>query len=282
MRVGPPLDGLFAGLFDDASMFPPEASSLSEAVTAHLRHRWSGHGDLVGSLVCQAARLGSLGELARATGVAIPVSLVVPRGIAEVAAAIAATTVAGRLDVRAVEVPLGQHPLRQALAMLAPLVDAGRAVYLEVAAPYVTDDVAHRLAPSGIGLKLRLGETSLSSFQPESELARLLVLCAAERLPVVCAAGVHRAVRHRDTHTFLQHHGYLNLALAVRVAGSSGSVDTTRAVLADADPLAIAERVQQLDERDVRAIRAMLRSVASFDVGESVRELVQLGLASGP
>ena len=69
MRLDGPLGELAGGLFNDASMFPPEAMSLSDAAAGYLRHRWSAYGELVGSLVCQRARLPILAELARHRGV---------------------------------------------------------------------------------------------------------------------------------------------------------------------------------------------------------------------
>lgn len=283
MVDGQPLSELFRGLFDDASMFPPESHSLPEACGTYLRHRWSAYSEMVGAFVCQASRLGALDELARQRGGdRLPVSIVVPGGLADVATALEAARPAPHLALRAIEIPLGQNLLRKALSTLAPLVADGYAVYLDAGTAALTEATVHELAPSGIGLKLRLGATSISAFQPESELARVLVLCAAERLAFTCSAGLHHAVRHRDADTFLDHHGYLNLALAARVAGSTGNVAATRAMLADTDAFSIADQTRRLQPADVRAVRAMLRSVATFNVIDSVRDLTRLGLGSAP
>ena len=269
------------GLFDDASMFPPEAQTVKEAYTAYLRHRWSWYGGMVGSLACQAVRLPLLEPLAEQSGVdRIEVSMVIPEGVPSVARAVASARRAVHVEIRAIEVPLGTHHLGDALALLRPLVTERCKVFLEVGVGSVTDAMIHQLAPSGVGLKLRLGATAINPFQHEDDLARVLVLCAAERLAFTCSAGVHHAVRHRDADTFHDHHGYLNIALASRIAAATENAAATLAVLADNDPLSVACRVAELDLADVRAIRGMLSSVAAFSITEAVRDLVELGLVT--
>jgi hypothetical protein len=270
-------------LFDDASMFPPGSRSVKEASTAYVRHRWAWYAGMVGSLTCQAGRLQALDRLGEALGTdRLEVSMVVPEGVPSVAAALAEVRGVRHLEIRSVEVPLRAHSLAKALASLSPLVNERRAVLLEVDAATLTEPTVHQLASSGVRLKLRLGATTIDSFQREHDLAHVMVLCAAERLAFKCAAGLHQAVRHRDPDTFLDHHGYLNIALAARIAGSTGSVKATHAVLADGNPRSIAYQVTDLDMADVRAIRAVLSSVGTFSVPDAVTDLVGLGLVGTP
>jgi hypothetical protein len=270
---------LCSRLFDDASMFPPETQSLRDASRAHVRHRLAWYGGMLGSLVCQAARLTALDHLAERDGVDhIEASVVVSRGLPSLPVTMATAEASAHVEVRAIELPLGAHPLGRALNLLSPWVSARRAVFLEISAPAVTESVVHEIAPSGVGLKLRAGGTSIDSFQPEAELARVIVLCAAERLAFTCSAGLHRALRHRDPDTLLDHHGYLNIALAARIAGATGSVRATQEVLADLNPASICYRVRDLEPADLGAIRALISSIATFNVAQSVNDLVDMGL----
>ena len=274
---------LCRGLFDDASMFPPEAAFLPDALAMYGIHRMAWYGDSVGSLVCQAARLRALDERAEQCGIErVEVSIVVPEGLLQVPAALASAQNTPHVEVRAVEVPLKEQPLGRALELLRPLVTSRRAVFLEVGVAAVSEAVVHRLAPSGVQLKLRAGGTSIDDFRSETDLARVIVLCAAERLAFKCSAGLHQAVRHRDTDTLMNHHGFLNIALAVRVAAMTSNISSTQAVLADVNPRSVAYQVCDLSPADVRAIRAMLSSISTFNITDSVTDLVKLGLAAEP
>ncbi len=53
---------LFAGLVDDAAMFPPGNAPLERALAEHLTYRQSGYAELVGPLLVPAARLAELAD----------------------------------------------------------------------------------------------------------------------------------------------------------------------------------------------------------------------------
>jgi hypothetical protein len=272
---------LCRGLFDDASMFPPGAAFLPETLFGYTEHRTAWYGDMVGSLVCRAARLSALRMRAQQFGIdRVEVSMVVPEGLNRLPSALESAQPGPAIDLRSIEVPLKADPLSRALAVLDPMVSTRRAVFLEVGVAALTDSMVHRLAQSRVRLKLRTGATSLDTFQPETELARVLVLCAAERLAFKCSAGLHHAVRHRDKDTLMDHHGFLNIALAVRVAMVTNNVGSTRAVLAETDPHVITEQIRTLSASDVRAIRAILSSIATFNVTDSITDVTNLGLAA--
>ena len=275
--------GLCRGLFDDASMFPPEVSFLPDALAEYQRHRSDWYRNMVGLLVCQASRLRTLNTCAERHGVErVEISMVVPGGLTDVPTALASALTLTRLAVRAIEVPLRARPLSQALEILGPLVNPRCAVYLEVDPSVLTESVVHRLAPSGVRLKLRTGGTSIDSFRPEVDLARVIVLCAAERLAFSCSSALHHAVRHRDLATLTDHHGFLNIALAVRTAVATGNVRSTQAALGDVNVASVTNQVCELGPDDVNAIRAMLASIVTFNVTDSVTDLVRLGLVDQP
>lgn len=272
--------GLFAGLIDDAAMFPPEDAALPDAVDRHLHHRDAWYQGMVASFVCTAGRLRSLGhELGRRGAVQLPLSLVVPRGIDEVAAAVRTARAMDTVQLVGVEVPLGDHRIEPALELLTGLPCPSS---LEVGVTTLDEHQVHALAPTGVRLKLRTGGTTIDAFATEDELARALVLCAAERQAFKCTAGLHHAVRHRPASTMYEHHGFLNILLAARVAASSSSAVATRAVLAERDVRRIGWLVGELTEADVRAIRALFGSFGTCSVLDPVHDLVDMGLVVAP
>ncbi len=279
---GAHLGELFLSLFDDAAMFPPKDMALNDALTAYCRHRMAWYSDMIGPFVCLAGRLRALDSLVGRQGIEhVDVSAVVPEGVSAVPATVDSARGCPRVRLRAIEVPLGSHRLPEALRVLSPLATDGCAVFLEIDLPAITELRVHQLAPSGVRLKLRTGETSIDAFQTESELARALVLGAAERLAFKCTAGLHHAVRHRDRDTFFQHHGVLNIALAARLASATGSVRSTQAVLAERDPRSIAYQIGDLSRADVRAIRTLFSCVSTHNVADPLHDLVDLGLVAG-
>jgi hypothetical protein len=270
---------LWRGLFDDAALYPPTDAALKDAVRDHVRHRLSWYADMLGEFVCPGGRLVALDQQAAAAGLrSITVSVVVHEGFVALRRALADARACSRVTVSGVELPLGA-PLNSAdVARAATFRTAARAVYVELPAGLVTDTDAHRLADAGLRLKLRTGSTSIDQFVPESELARALVMCAAERLDFKCTAGLHGAVRHHDPLTLREHHGFLNVMLACLTAATTGNVEGTRAVLAERDSRELVGQVQQLAARQVAAIRGLLARVSTRNVRESVAELLRLEL----
>ncbi len=277
------LPGLFTGLFDDASMFPPQDEPVQSAVVAHLTHRMAWYADMVGPFVCSAARITSVNALVAGRGIdRLDVSMVVPDGLEGIDHALDWARGCGQLRVVGIEIPLGVHDLVDAVSHLVPLLQEDRQVYLEIPVHRVTEHDVHALAPTGVRLKLRTGGTAIEAFQTEEKLAKPIVLCAAERLAFKCTAGLHHAVRHRDPATLFEHHGFLNVLLAARVAAATGSEASTAAALTERDPRALAYRSSDLTPADVRSIRALFSSFGTCSISEPVDDLLGMGLVSVP
>jgi len=281
--IGGDLVELFARLLDDASMYPPRDEHPPAAVTEHLAHRVAWYADLVGPFVCSVGRLPTIDALAARHGVdQLDVAMVVPGGLETLGEAVETAKRCERVRVVGIEIPLGPHRLVDALSHLVPLVSDERIVYLEIAVQIITDHDVHALAPTGVRLKLRTGGTSIEAFQSEDRLAAPIVMCATERLAFKCTAGLHNAIRHRDRDSLFERHGFLNVALAARVAAATGSHASTRAMLAERDPGVIARQVGNLTAADVRAIRALFTSFGTCSIDEPVGDLLELGLVSVP
>jgi hypothetical protein len=268
---------LWSGLFDDAALYPPADAPLKDAVRANVRHRLAWYADMLGYLVCPGGRLIALNQLVTAVGLdSITVSVVVHDGFPALRQALADARNCSRLTVCGLEFPLGA-PLTEAdVARAARFRTSARAVYVELPAGMVSDADAHQLAAAGLCLKLRTGSTSIDQFVPEADLARALVSCAAERLNFKCTAGLHRAVRHSDSATLREHHGFVNVMLACLTAATTGNAAGTRAVLADRDTRGLAAAVRQLAPQQIAGIRGLLARVSTRSVRESVTDLLNL------
>lgn len=274
---------LFSGLFDDASMYPPADTRLPAAARGYARHRLSWYAETVGSFVCNARRLDTLAaQLQELALEPFAVAAVVPDGVDGVPALVRATAMLPQLRLAAVEVPLRTDSFNSAARALESLRAEGVRCYLEIPVLKVNDRQVHELSQAGLRLKLRTGGTSIDAFRSEAELATPILLCASERLQFKCTAGLHHAVRHRDTETKFEHHGFLNVALAARVAAATGSAGATTRVLAERDPRAVAEQVWDLGRPDVDAIRAMFCSFGTCSITEPIADLVRMGLVKTP
>lgn len=276
------LGGLFDALFDDAAMYPPASVGLPDAIAAHGRHRLAWYADTVGPFVCNAERLRQVDAQARERRLdPLDVALVVSAGLDEVPAAIERVQGCTALRLRAVEVPIGPHRRADVMRVLTPIA-ATATVYLEIPVLSVTERHVHDLSAAGLRLKLRTGGTSIDSFRSEKELARPILLCAAERLRFKCTAGLHHAVRQRDPATLFEHHGFLNILLAARIAAATGNLVATAETLAERSAEAIAYRVADLTAADVTASRAMLASIGTCSIDEPITDLLKMGLVAAP
>ena len=92
-------------------------------------------------------------------------------------------------------------------------------------------------------------------------------------------AGLHHAVRHRAAGTGLEHHGFLNVLLAVAAALDDASREQVAAELADRDAARVAAKISNLDGETVSAVRSLFTSFGTCSTDEPVSDLVTLGLA---
>ena len=283
---------LLRGMFDDASLFPPAATAMSAAVDGHVRHRDAWYSQLTGPFVCPETRLTQLRAALTAAGLAeIDLSLIVTGGAQAVVASLDAVSTDPRLRLRSVEVPTGldagagQDLAAAAVADVVAALDAvplaGAAGYIEIPLTARGDDV---LGPDDhrYRAKLRTGGQAATAFPDEPTLAAALVELADRRIPFKCTAGLHHAIRHVAADTGFEHHGFLNVLLAVAAAADGAAAEDVAAALARLDGGAVAAGLAGLDPIDAERVRALLVSVGTCSTDEPVADLVALGLISEP
>jgi hypothetical protein len=275
---------IFGGLFDDASLFPPASLLMADAVAGHLRHQTAWYREMSGPFVCGDAKIAELSAALTAGGVVeLDLALVLPGGAAGLDAAVDGVFADPRLRLRAVEVPAtADENITTAVADVAAALDrtplAGAAGFIEVPARDLTGAAACVIDDHRYRAKVRTGGTTAQAFPDDQTLANCLVALAQARLAFKCTAGLHHAVRHRAADTGFEHHGFLNVLLAVAAALDDASREQVAAELADRDAARVAAKSSNLDAETVSAVRSLFTSFGTCSTDEPINDLVALGL----
>jgi len=277
---------IFRGLFDDASLFPPASLPVADAVAGHLHHQAAWYRQMSGPFVCADTKITELSAALTAAGVAeLDLALVLPGGAAGLDPAVDGVFADPRLRLRAVEVPAAAgEEITAAVADVAAALDrtplAGAAAFIEIPACDLTTAAARVVDDHRYRAKVRTGGTTAQAFPDEQTLATCLVTLARARLAFKCTAGLHHAVRHRAADTGFEHHGFLNVLLAVAAALDGASREQVAAELADRDAARVAAKIGNLDAETVSAVRSLFTSFGTCSTDEPVNDLVTLGLVS--
>ena len=276
----------WVGLVDDAAIFPPGNSALSDAIAAYSSRRDEWYADLVGSLVVKDVDVP-------AVEAPLPLSIVVTGGAGAIAGAAKLATRAGH-PVAGIEIALRDlDDLAGNARRVVAAVDAARSEGLLddetpvcVELPHVGSTAswlaaADEVAAAELRLKFRTGGLEADSFPSAPALASWIDAALDRETAFKCTAGLHNAVRHTGEDGF-EHHGFLNVLLATRLAFDGVGTDDVVAVLEqrDAEPLLALWR-DQGDQAMARA-RRWFTSFGSCSVTEPLEDLITLGLVEEP
>ncbi len=268
-----------ARLVDDASLFPPTAAPMADAVTGHLAARHTPHAGVVGFFLCPISRLGELVTLLRAAPpeAPLPVSLVADTGLGGLPKAIStALDNPLLLAVRMIEVPASSDVDATWLVQLMEFVpdDVVRVVEPYRGRPGWLDGV-RLVAEAGCWPKLRCGGGAAQSFPTVDEVAAFLAVATGVGRSFKATAGLHHAVRHHDVATGLTHHGLLNMLVATARAIAG---DDVHDALTSTDGAALAAECATLDEHAARAVREVFACYGSPSLTDPVSDLERLAL----
>lgn len=275
------MDGLFAALIDDASLFPPASQPMPAAVGEHRRHRHGVYAELVIRFLCPASRLQEL-RSHLAEDDRFNVGIILDTGIDGLRTVLKLSAADPRLKLTVLDMPVPSdgdqaaavHHTVHALAKLPHQV----AAFVELPRMYGWRDALSLVAARGYGAKLRTGGLFADAFPTEIEVAEFVRACVAEGAPFKCTAGLHRAVRHRDDRTGFEHHGFVNILLATHAAANGASVDELAEILAAHDPTELVERVADLDAEAAAVARQHFVGFGTCSVDEPIDDLTGLGL----
>ncbi len=181
----------------------------------------------VGAFLCSAPRLVELRSVLHPDA-QLDLGLVVPGGVEALPAALQTVAADPRLRLKAVELPAGDAGVPLTLDALDDMLEQGVPAYVEVPLDSYVPDAAAVVRAAGRRLKMRTGGTTAAAFPTSAQLAAGLITCAAEQLAFKLTAGLHHAVRYRDSATGFEHHGFLNVLAAVANAPTADRPPTSR------------------------------------------------------
>jgi hypothetical protein len=267
--VSTPLPVLFAGLVDDAAVYPPGSAPLDEAIKAHRRHRLAWYADFIGPLLVPASAVERVDEDI-AVGVVADGSIDGLRSAVEVS----------RAPVRQVEYAVakrGEDPqpgLAAFIAMLGVLRGFAE-IPLTWGLLGALDTVATARADGiDVAPKFRTGGLAAELFPTPIELAAVICACRDRQLPFKLTAGLHHAIRHTDPETGFVHHGFLNVLVGSAQAAADAEVADVAATLAGTDPVPLIEATRRL----LPGPRPLWIGFGSCSVTEPLDDLSRLGL----
>ncbi|MCY7365979.1 MAG: hypothetical protein LH469_11820 [Frankiaceae bacterium] len=267
----------FDSLLDDAAIFPPGDALMSDALRGYARSLASADARCIGSFLCSGARIGELLAALPDDVGQLDLSLVLRSG-SELGTRLGEVAAADRLVLRAVELPAGEAGPAPVLEALAAALPTGVLAYVELPLGPGLPAAARAVADAGHRVKLRTGGTAATAFPDQQSLGEALTTCVRIGVPVKLTAGLHSAARHRDRDTGFEHHGFLDVLLAVAAALDGADVDDVVRVLAERDAAALAERVRVLTDEQVAAVRSRFVSFGTCSTAEPLADLHALEL----
>ncbi|MDT0200725.1 hypothetical protein [Nocardioides sp. AE5] len=270
-----PISPAFAGIVDDAAIFPPGNTPLDQAVAAHLARRDEPHAALAGPFVVSDHRLAELRGLLPEGAEPIAVSIVIGAGAGGIAPAASTARHLDEVTLAGLEVALRDPAdlvgnARRVIAGLDQALDLGLVddevpIFVELPQIAPTADwlaAVDELAARELPLKFRTGGVEADLFPDCDQLSAWITAALDRESPFKCTAGLHEAVRHTDPETGITHHGFLNVLLA------------TRASLDGNDP------VQVLAEESADALAALAREHGADTLARTRRWFTSFGSCS--
>lgn len=283
---------LFAGLVDDAAMFPPGNADVADAAAAHRDYRRSWFAPMVGPLVVSDQRLGELGRALlnagwtpASPGEGLDVSVVNSSGAGGL------LSLAGRqtpgVQMLAVESALRDLDdlAANASRVLSAASELDESVQVFVELPYAPgwERAVEVVEASGLFGKIRTGGTAPTDTPSTGQLARQLSVLVEADLPFKATAGLHRAWpapgSQRDRPA---QHGFLTLLAAVDALVAGATEEEAADLLSGGDRPAVLESLVGWNDARSTGARRRLRSFGCCGVLDPLGDLVALGLLRAP
>lgn len=281
----PVAEALFAGLVDDAAVFPPGNASVEAAVRGHGEHRAAWYAPLIGPLVVPDTQLA---QAARAAAESAPEPLDVSVVVAGGAGGL---TALARRDLPGVRVTAAEIALRD-LDDLAGNAHRVVAAAQELDPDEVTVFVELPFRPGWVGAievveaaglsgKIRTGGLEPDAYPAADQLAEQLSELIEADLPFKATAGLHRAWPNEATNErgeTLHQHGFVTVLMAVEALADGAGTEAAAELLRLDDPGRIFAALETWDEAAATRVRRRFRSFGCCGVTDPVDDLVTLGL----
>lgn len=252
-------------LVDDAGLFPPTSLDMRDALARNARDRAAGPSMLTNRFLVTSGDLPDL----LAT---LPAGQQIELGLIHSGDADSLSEALGQAG------QLVRHVELKGLDGWDGVPD-DLPVYVEAEPRTALPDILHvvqsakRAAPTGA--KVRCGGVSADLFPSVEELAGALRAIVNAGVPMKATAGLHSAVRNTNPQTGFDHHGFVNLLVAIDTALQDGDVV---AALAERNPDKLAQRARGIGDERATRVRDVLVSYGSCSTSSPVQQARELKL----
>ena len=281
------MGALFAGLIDDAAVFPPGNAATPDAVREHLVHRSAWYAPLIGPLVLPDTELAVASRAVRELvpdNEPLPISVVITSGAGGLTA-LARRDLPG-LNVVAAEIalrdPADLRGNAQRVVAAAQEFDPDEVtVFVEL--PFQPGWVAaiEVIEAAGLSGKIRTGGVVPDAYPTADQLAEQLSELIEADLPFKATAGLHRAWPNEALNAqgeTLHQHGFLTMLMAIEALVDGAGTDQAAELLRLDDPGRIYAALDDWDDTTAVRVRRRFRSFGCCGVTDPVQDLVTLGL----
>lgn len=269
---------LFAALVDDAGLFPPERLPMTAALARHRADLATGDPVLSHRFLCPASAIDDL-RVHLGADEDVRIGLIVDTGITSVADALAAASTDARLRLETVEVALpAADALGAAERHVPDLASLDTVVFVEIPRHADWRGALDVVAAHPVGAKIRCGGARADLFPTNEELAAFVCAAVSAGVAFKATAGLHHAVRYRDSRTGLDHHGFLNLLLAVCRAVQHAPHGAVAAALALDDAAVLGGFARAVPDTVATAARRALVAYGSCSTSDPLADLQALDL----
>jgi len=240
-------------LIDDASLFPPAALSLPDALAANERAAAGPEFWMLGRFVVPAGRVAELARLLDDSPDPLPCSAIVDAAAAALEFANLARHAdefGDRIAIEALETRLVTTPgtpSHARVATLAAALDAAGwrerpSLFVEIGPHADLEALFANLREErdrrdlDVCAKLRCGGSEPEATPSPEEVARFIAAARDAGVPFKATAGLHHPFRKRDGASGRTMHGFINVAGAAVLASLGADAATLGAVVADENP----------------------------------------------
>ena len=283
------MDALFAGLIDDAAVFPPGNADVADAVREHRKHRSAWYAPLIGPLVLPDTALAAASRAALESApddAPLSVSVVITGGAGGL-------TALARRDLPGLQIVAAEIALRDLddLSGNAHRVVAAAqefdpdevAIFVELPFRHGWVAAIEVIEAAGLCGKIRTGGVEPAAYPTGAQLAEQLSELIEADLPFKATAGLHRAWLNsalNERGETLRQHGFVTVLMAVEALIDGAGTEQAAELLRLDDPGRIHEALKGWDDAAVSRVRRRFRSFGCCGVTDPVDDLVTLGVLS--
>lgn len=286
------MDELFAGLIDDAAVFPPGNASVPDAVRRHREHRSSWYAPFIGPLVVPDTELARVSRAAAESDPEHEDPLAVSAVITSGAGGLVALAGRELPGLRVVAAEIALRDLDDLAGNAQRVVAAAQELDTDEVTVFVEFPFQHGwmqamevVEAAGLLGKLRTGGTEPDAYPTADQLAQQLSELVEADLAFKATAGLHRAWPNQVLNAAgetLHQHGFVTLLMAVEALIDGAGTEQAAELLRLDDPGRIFAALEGWDEATVSRVRRRFRSFGCCGVDEPVSDLVTLGLVAAP